>query len=264
MSTLPQSGHELRNPRFPAAMVAAQRALGLVQHDIRAATRTAGDPAAGVARQDRRVAAPVQEHEALLAAFEARFQRRDERPRQAFHRCPPAPALLFQVDQPDARQHRVGDGAARQRQARVAALVGLPPAFQRRRRRAEHDRNAELLRRDRSRDRAPNSASLPAACRRDRAPRRRRSAPASAATPGSRAACRARCRARPVCAASQLRARSPSARPLCIVTIGVFRQRGEARAERRFELRRQVDFRHEHERLRVRASRRADSASACR
>ena len=60
-----------RDGAFRAAVVAAQPAVGLVQHHARRAARATGGPAAGVAGEHRRVAAPIDEDEALLAARKA-------------------------------------------------------------------------------------------------------------------------------------------------------------------------------------------------
>src|SRR5471032_2571258 len=116
-------------------MVATQRALGLVKHDVGAAPRTARDPAAVITRKNGGVSAPVEEHEALLAAFEARFHRGDERSRQLLHRRPSALPLLFQVDQSDTRQNRRRHGPTSECELGVSPLLSLPPAFERWRRR---------------------------------------------------------------------------------------------------------------------------------
>ncbi len=135
-----------RNARLPAAVMATQRAFGLMQHDIGAAARAAGDPAARIARQLRRVAAAVEKHQALPHRDRAPLStpraaaRTSLPPTRAPRRRSSSRSISL-----DARQRRIGDRAVREGQAPVAALIRLPPAFQRRRRRTEHDRNAELL-----------------------------------------------------------------------------------------------------------------------
>jgi hypothetical protein len=52
-------------------VVAAQALVGQMQHEVGGAAPAARDPAAGRAGQHRRVAAPVEEDQALLAALEA-------------------------------------------------------------------------------------------------------------------------------------------------------------------------------------------------
>jgi hypothetical protein len=69
-STLPQSGRRAECG-LEAAVVAAQALVGQVQHEVGGAAPAARDPAAGRAGQHRRIAAPVEEDQALLAALEA-------------------------------------------------------------------------------------------------------------------------------------------------------------------------------------------------
>src|SRR5206468_11340972 len=57
-----------------AAVMAAQCTIELVEHAPRAAVRAAALPAAIGAMQHRRIAAAVEEDEALLAAIDARLQ----------------------------------------------------------------------------------------------------------------------------------------------------------------------------------------------
>ena len=57
-----------------AAMVAAQRAVELVEHAPCAAIRAAAFPTAIAAMQHRRVAAPIQEHQALFLALQPLLQ----------------------------------------------------------------------------------------------------------------------------------------------------------------------------------------------
>ncbi len=106
--------------------MAAQAAVDLVKHGVRAAVRAVALPAAGVAGQHRGVAAPVQQHQALLAARGALGQRRQQRRGdQALL------GLVVQVEQAQPRQHRPGD-APWHVQPLVAPLLGGVPALQRR------------------------------------------------------------------------------------------------------------------------------------
>ncbi len=68
-----------RHPLGEAAVVAAQRAVQLVEDAEGAAVRAFALPAAFQAVQDRRIAAPVQEHQALLAPLKTLAQRFDQR-----------------------------------------------------------------------------------------------------------------------------------------------------------------------------------------
>ncbi len=122
-------------------MVAAQPVLGLVQHHEGGAARAIADPAAGVARNHGGVAAPVQKQQRLLAAFQAQAQRGDHLGGQAV-----APAVALHVDQAHARQHRILHGALAQVEPLVAPRARVVPRFERRRGRAQHDRDAQLVR----------------------------------------------------------------------------------------------------------------------
>src|SRR6185295_3237236 len=80
------SGAGARHRRLGAAMVAAQagvspRAAGArgMQHEVRAAALAARGPAARLAGEHRRIAAPVDEDEALLAPRQALADGFDER-----------------------------------------------------------------------------------------------------------------------------------------------------------------------------------------
>jgi len=121
-----------------AAVVAAQRAVYLVEHLVRAAMWAVALPAAGVAVQHRGEAAAVEQHQALLAALHALGNRRQQR-RGKY--C--AARLLAHVDQAQARQ-RARAYAAGHLQALVAAhgRVARMPALQRGRGAAQDDLGA--------------------------------------------------------------------------------------------------------------------------
>ena len=126
--------------------MAAQRPVLLVEDAPRAAVRAAAQPAALAALQHRRIAAPVQEDEALLAARDALVQRRDDLRRQRRRRAlarRPTVALGSRAMSTSriAGQRRAAD-PFRQRLAQVAAGLGALPGLERRRRRAEHDGDA--------------------------------------------------------------------------------------------------------------------------
>ena len=126
-------------------MVAAQGPVLLVEDAPGAAVRAAAQPAALAALQHRRVAAPVQEDEALLAARDAlaqcrqhlRSETRDGARAQALGRAR-QPA---HVDQADRRPGRAAD-ALGQGDAAIAAGFGALPGLERRRRRSEQHRDA--------------------------------------------------------------------------------------------------------------------------
>ena len=87
--------------------------------------------------QHRRIAAPIEEDEALLTARDALLQRGDQRWRQRRVRAARL-RLLVHVDKPHLRQHAAAD-TQRQREPRIAAFVGALPTLERRRRRPEDD-----------------------------------------------------------------------------------------------------------------------------
>ena len=242
----------LRNPRFPAAMVTTQgraRACAARHTHCNADSRrpsrrhrTTGSARSHAGSGTRGSARSVRG--ALSARRRAAPTSLRSKPGRA---CAPPPGRSSL----HARQHRIGDGAARQRQARVAALVGLPPAFERRRRRAEHDRNGELLRAvDREIAGGVAQAFLLLVSgivllvdddQRQLRQRREDREPRAEHDPRA-----AGMRGEPVAHAFAFRETAVHR------DDRVFGKRGEARAERGFELRRQVDLRHQHERLGIR------------
>ena len=119
-----------------AAMVAAQRAVAFVKHPKRAAMPAGAFPAAVAAMEHRRIAAPVQEHQALLAACDAFFDRL-----QQGRRHDRVARLVRHVHPAHQRQTASGGAyAAGHVQAQVApAFAGraaVKPGFQRGRGRA--------------------------------------------------------------------------------------------------------------------------------
>jgi hypothetical protein len=118
MSRLPQSGQARGTRSVKAAVVAAQRAVDLVEHAEGAAVRALAFPAAVGAVQHRRVAAPVQEHHGLLAARHPLAMASSSGAEQS---RVPLGWLMVHVDPRTrgSRQHR--RCAARHRQALVAA-----------------------------------------------------------------------------------------------------------------------------------------------
>jgi hypothetical protein len=76
-----------RHRLLRAAVVAAQAAVHQVHHQVGRAAGAAADPAAGRAGQHRRVAAAVEEHQALLAALERSRDRPQRSLRPSSQRC---------------------------------------------------------------------------------------------------------------------------------------------------------------------------------
>src|SRR5688572_762917 len=69
-------GAGARNRAFGSAMMAAQPAIGRVQHHARSAALAGGCPAAGLTGKNRGIASAVDEEQALLADAEPFLQRR--------------------------------------------------------------------------------------------------------------------------------------------------------------------------------------------
>ena len=218
MSGLPQSGQARGTPCAEAAVVAAQRAVELVEDAPGAAVRTGALPAAGAAVQHRRIAAAVEEERG--SARRARSAAAAPPRAAGDSACGAAPPLARHgrhVEQCAPRQRAAAD-ARRHRQPRVAALLGALPALERRRGRAEQHGALEPAAVDREVARRV-ARRPPAACRTGRAPRRRRSAPASAATRTPRAAYPAPGRPARGAPASQWRRRCAGVSPLCSETM---------------------------------------------
>ena len=233
-----------------SAVVAAQGPVLLVEDAPGAAVRAAAQPAAFAALQDRRVATSIEEDQALVAGADLRSPAR--RPLAGPGRVPAPPprdpssawrAATCRRAAPPARPHRRSarraSGARSGRCRRVASFRATASPSRARRARLRAGRA-------RSRDRAPSSAHLPAACTTRRAPRRRRSARAAGAARTPRAACRARGRRGRAARRASCAAAAPAVSPLCSATM---RRPANRRAEAVDQLRRQVDLGNEHERL---------------
>ncbi len=140
---LPQVGQARGTARAPAAVMAAQGAVGLVEHGKGRAVRTVRQPAACFAGDDRRIAATVEEHQRLLALLQCRLAARAG----SAARCPRRP-----VTAPGSTSSMAGaihvsvDGPLTQRQQPVAPGARMGPAFDRRRGGPEDDRDAQHLR----------------------------------------------------------------------------------------------------------------------
>ena len=121
------------------AMMAAQRAVALVKDPPGAAVRAAALPGTRAAVQHRRVAAAVEQHQALLAAGQSRLQRLQQGRREggATRRLA---RLQRHVHQAHARQGPAADTLG-QTEPAVGALLGALPALQRRGGRPKHDRH---------------------------------------------------------------------------------------------------------------------------
>ena len=251
-----------------AAVVAAQRAVRLVEHLVRAAVRAVAFPVAVGAVQHGRIAAPVEQHHALLAALHALLDGGQQR--RGKHR---AARLLAHVHHAQHRQAgrggccctgadfacaRVRTDAAGHVQAQVAPAGRLAgcgraagvPALERRRGRAQDDLGALF---------APAPQSQVA---------RRIARPFLLLVAGvvffvDHDAFQARHGGKHRHARAQHDARLPAVRrqpalePLRVRHAAVQRHHaGSAKAlgKALFELRRQVDFRHHHQRLRCRVT----------
>ena len=121
-----------------AAVVAAHAPVGEVHHLVGRAVIAVADPAAGGAGQHRRVAAAVEEHQALLAAFQALADRLQQRGAQAFVEFGAAHV------HPAHRGQGGGHGTAGQLELAVTPALGVLPALQRGSGRAQHHRDCPL------------------------------------------------------------------------------------------------------------------------
>jgi len=121
----------------------AQAVIAEVQHQVGSAAVAVRSPAAGGAGEHRRIAAAIEKEQALLATRQALFDRLQQGAGE-----PVLQLVDARVNAPDRRQPRAFDRALAQLQQAVAAAAGLRrgigPAFERRRRRAENDRNGPL------------------------------------------------------------------------------------------------------------------------
>jgi hypothetical protein len=112
-----------------------------MQHEVGRAAPAARRPAAGLAGKDRRIAPPIDEDQALLAACEPLADRGHGRLGEAVLR-----GISAQVHGPHHRQLRSRRGALRELEPLVALLAPVVPSLERRRRGAEDDRAAARLR----------------------------------------------------------------------------------------------------------------------
>ena len=128
-----------RHAVFVAAMVTAQTLVGHVQHQIGGTTAATRHPATGRATQHRRIAPPVEENQALLATRQARLDALHQQRTDAF-----AQRHAPRIEHLDGRQRSLWIGPPGHRQQTVTAMAGIAPGLQRRRRRAEQNRDIEL------------------------------------------------------------------------------------------------------------------------
>ena len=124
-----------RHGRVCAAVMTAKLLRATMQSHARIAMRAGGDPAAGVAKQTRRVAAPVQEHDDLAAGLEVLVDRLHGGRRDSLLGGVPA-----QIDERHSRRLR-GTGALRQQVFDIASARGILQSFQRWRCGAQNDGN---------------------------------------------------------------------------------------------------------------------------
>ena len=128
-------GATVRHFLFRAAMMAQQFLFPVVQCQLCVATLAGGDPATVETHPHRREAAAVQEQNALLVFFEPVRQRLAQRQRQSF-----AGLEAAHVEQ-SHRRHDGSAGALRQFDQLIDILARVLEALQRGRGRAEDDGN---------------------------------------------------------------------------------------------------------------------------
>ncbi len=259
---LPQAGQARGHALGEAAVVAAQRAVDLVEDPEGAAVRAFALPAAVAAGQHRRVAAPVQEHHALFAARDPLADGVEQRARQhglaaAAGSCRPAAPRAARRRRP-ARASPAAGSCRRHPRPRPA---GCGASF---RARAWPSRGSPWrLRGGRARPpgRGPSSARPPAACSWGRAPRRPRSGAGAGIEANTAIRVPSTMRAAPPCAASQLASRWGLVMPLCRETTASAPKRALKRAS---SCGVEVDLRHHHQRLRRRLAGQQASPRPCR
>ena len=136
----PPAGWANRRRRlFRAAMVAGQQAAAQMQRQAGVASVAEGLPAAGGAQVYGRIAAPVQEHQHLAPSIEVAGNALQQRLAQAV--LQPVPA---NVENLNARQRGAG-GAARQNLATVAPAAHILQGLQGRRGAAQNQRDVQIL-----------------------------------------------------------------------------------------------------------------------
>src|SRR4051812_15547199 len=122
-----------RDRLLPAAVMTVETPVGRVQHEAPCAAFAAGIPAAGFAGENRGIAAPIDEDEALLTAGQALTDCFD------YARAEPLLSRLgAQIYGAHDRQPRAGRGALRELDALIAPLAEVVPGLERRRRGAKH------------------------------------------------------------------------------------------------------------------------------
>ena len=122
-----------RDSVLTAAVMTAQMLGTLMQRQVRIAAAALGHPAAGMAQQRRREAAPVEKQQHLTVAGQMCAHVREQGRRQAFIE------LLIADIQQMQLWRTGGAGAFRQRQVLITALLRVVQGFQCRRRRAQYD-----------------------------------------------------------------------------------------------------------------------------
>src|SRR5690606_4761543 len=114
-------------------------ALHPVQHHMRGTVRTLTDPSTRGASQDRGVSPPVQKHQDLLVGLEPLFDGFDNLGGKSLLQPEPT-----RVDHLDVGHWRLARPTC-EFEGGVAALYGMVPGFQRRRRRAQHNRDLQIM-----------------------------------------------------------------------------------------------------------------------
>ena len=127
---------ELRPRLDVAAMMADERRAEAVLDQPCGAIGTFEAMAAGAAQRQRRIAAPVEEQERLLAAAPRLFDAGDRARRQP---SPARRALALKIDRRDVGQRRLAE-ARGEREPAIASGLGVEPRLERRRGGGEHDR----------------------------------------------------------------------------------------------------------------------------
>ena len=117
------------------AMVADQLAAKPVFHQPGRAVRAFEAETAFAAQGQRRIAAPVEEHQRLLAGFDGRTERVNQHGRQ---KPPGLGRMLAHVDEPHIGHAGTAE-TRRQPEMFIAAPVGIDAAFERRRGGGQHD-----------------------------------------------------------------------------------------------------------------------------
>ncbi len=133
-------GADLGDGPMRAAVVAIERTFALMHGESRVAARARRDPAAAGAEQRRRVAAAVQVDQHLAARVEVAADGQQRWRRKALR-----VGMRAQVDQVQARRPGARRAIGQVETLRAPGADALE-AFERRRRRAEHDRDAVTLR----------------------------------------------------------------------------------------------------------------------